>query len=314
MQKKFLHRDGVVAAMSANPSAWPKLLTDLVTTDVVESTHVPFFEYPFTIGADAIAQLISDVGDPVLFKKTVSNTSRGWARRGIDYVNTTTLIENTNFPDEIKQKFSSMGIHEIHRARVLTLGPHGYILPHSDSSENTGMHTYLPLRETANTLFRFSNCGTMMPQVGKVYVYDTNIPQHYVINASDDWRMVMVIRHNAMETPQQPPLQQYDPPDIHAIDHADAGKTGAVFDVDCDYDLSMDGNNVTVTADHWPVSIMVDGIWLRQETIHHYGKGVMMSDGRKSLTVEVSHPVAQWYIEKLQSFVLEKAGIDIKIN
>jgi hypothetical protein len=79
-----------------------------VTTDVVESTHVPFFEYPFTIGADAIAQLISDVGDPVLFKKTVSNTSRGWARRGVDYVNTTTLIENTNFPDEIKQKFSTL--------------------------------------------------------------------------------------------------------------------------------------------------------------------------------------------------------------
>jgi hypothetical protein len=314
MQKKFLHRNSIVAAMSYCPDAWPKLLTDLVTTDVVESTHVPFFEYPFTISADAIEQLILNVGDPELFKKTASNTSRGWARRDADYINITTPLEYADFPDEIKQKFSSMGIHEIHRARVLTLGPQGYILPHSDSSENTGMHTYLPLRETDSTLFRFSDCGTMLTQVGKAYGYDTNIPQHYVINASDDWRMVMVIRHNSIVSPTPLPLERVCPPIICAMDHADAGKTGATFDVDCEYDLSTDGNNVTVTADHWPVSIMVDGIWLRQETIHHYGKGSMTQDGKKSLTVEVSHPVAQWYIEKLQSFVLEKAGIDIKIN
>jgi hypothetical protein len=127
------------------------------------------------------------------------------------------------------------------------------------------------------------------------------------------WRMVMVIRHNSIVSPTPLPLERVCPPIIRAIDHMDAGKTGATFDVDCEYDLSTDGNNVTVTADHWPVSIMVDGIWLRQETIHHYGKGSMTQDGKKSLTVEVPHPVAQWYIEKLQSFVLEKAGIDSKI-
>lgn len=313
MQKKFLHRNSIVAAMSYCPDAWPKLLTDLVTTDVVESTQVPFCEYPFTISDDAVSQLISNVGDPTLFRATVSNIERGWSRNKIDFVNTTTPLTSVNFPDEIKQKFASLGITEIHRARVLVLDPYGYILPHSDSSENAGMHTYLPLRETGNTLFRFSDRGTMMTQVGKAYGYDTKVPQHYVINASNDWRMVMVIRHNVINSLQHPPLERFYPPTIDDIQHPAAGQTEAIFDVECEYQIELNGDTVTVTADHWPVDIMVDGIWLRQEVIYHYGISTATSTGKKSLSVTISYPISQWYIKKLQSFVLEQAVVDRKI-
>ena len=313
MQDRFLYRKQIIAAMLNDPAAWPKLLTDLVSTDVVESTQAPFGKYPFTISDKDISQLIECFGDRKKFRKTISQGCRGWARRETNYVKTTTQLEDIDFPSEIKLNLAQQGITEIHQILVLTLDPQGYILPHSDSDRSgKTMYTYIPLREPTGVLFRFSNSGTLITQVGSAYYYDTTLPQHYVINTSDDWRMVVVIQHNRIDLPIAPALELAYPSEIDLIEHPDTGKTGAMFDVECEYELTVVDDTVTVTADHWPASIMMDGIWLCRELIHRYGANTITSDDKKSMSVTVTRPISQWYIKKLQSFVLEQGLIDRK--
>ena len=296
--------------MSNDPAAWPKLLTDLVSTDVVESTQAPFGAYPFVISDEDISQMIKSFGDVTKFRKTPSDRNRGWARRDIDYVSTTCTLDDVDFPSEIKLNLALQGITEVHQVRVLTLAPRGYILPHSDSDRSgQTMYTYIPLHEPAGVLFRFSSSGTMITRVGSAYYYDTTLPQHYVVNTSADWRMVAIMQHNNIHLPAPPPLELVYPQDIATIKHPDTGKTGAIFDVECEYDLSLVNDTVTVTADHWPASIMIDGIWLRRELIHHYGVNTIMPNGKKSMSVTVTRPISQWYIKQLQSFVLEQGLI-----
>jgi hypothetical protein len=315
MQDRFLYRKQIIAAMSNDPAAWPKLLTDLVTTDVVESTQAPFGKYPFAISDKDISQLTELFGDRKKFKKTISQGSRGWARRDVNYINTTTPLDSVNLPTEVKLNLALQGITEIHQILVLTLDPQGYILPHSDSDRSgKTMYTYIPLREPTGVLFRFSDSGTLITQVGSAYYYDTTLPQHYVINASDDWRMVAIIHHNRIDLPVAPPLELVYPSQIAAIEHPDSEKTGAMFDVECEYELTVVDDTVTVTADHWPASIQMDGIWLCRELIHRHGVNTITSDNKKSMSVTVTRPISEWYIKKLQSFVLEQGLIDRKIN
>lgn len=87
---------------------------------------------------------------------------------------------------------------DIYLVNFYVLPPGGYLFPHKDPTQDTKQlnKLYIPLRWPAGCEFGFYRWGNMPAKQGKVYLVDNYSHTHWVLNRSNEHRVVLDICGN----------------------------------------------------------------------------------------------------------------------